>query len=352
MIRAVIYARFSCDNQRDESIEGQLRECKAFAKEKEAEIIDEYIDKAVSAKTDNRPSFQKMIADSYKHLFDVIIVWKLDRFARNRGDSAKYKSILRKNGVRVVSATEAISQGAEGIILESVLEGMAEYYSADLAQKVSRGMTDNVLEGKWNGSKMPLGYKLGEDQKLVIDEGEAPLVRRIFELYTTTNLTANAIALKLRQEGALSSTGTPLPHSTVGWILRNRKYLGEYRFNETINKHAWPAIIDEATFNRAQEKLDANKHRSARFKADDDYSLTGKLYCGKCGCFMTAESSNKAKDRIYRYYKCQNVKRRHTCDKAPIRKEGIETLVINTTQVFLRQNSEMDDLVEKVFDYQ
>ena len=140
----VIYARYSSDNQREESIEGQIRENTAFAEKNGIVIVGHYIDRAVSAKTDNRPEFQRMICDSAKKTFDVVIVWKLDRFSRNRYDSAKYKAALKKNNVRVVSATEAISEGAEGIILESVLEGMAEYYSADLAEKVTRGLTENA----------------------------------------------------------------------------------------------------------------------------------------------------------------------------------------------------------------
>ena len=145
-MKAVIYARYSCDHQREESIEGQLRECRAFADKKGITVLDVYIDRAMSAKTDNRPQFQKMIKDSGKGLFDAIIVWKLDRFARNRYDSAHYKAQLRKNGVKVVSATEVISEGAEGIILESVLEGFAEYYSAELSEKVIRGMKENAYK--------------------------------------------------------------------------------------------------------------------------------------------------------------------------------------------------------------
>lgn len=132
----VIYARYSSDNQREESIEGQLRECKEFAEKNDIAILGTYIDRALSAKTDNRPDFQRMIKDSDKNMFDVVLVWKLDRFARNRYDSAHYKSILKRNGVNVVSATEIISQGAEGILLESLLEGYAEYYSAELSEKV------------------------------------------------------------------------------------------------------------------------------------------------------------------------------------------------------------------------
>ena len=117
----VIYARYSSDNQREESIEGQLRECKEFAEKNDITILVTYIDRALSAKTDNRPDFQRMIKDSEKNMFDVVLVWKLDRFARNRYDSAHYKSILKRNGVKVISATEIISQGAEGILLESLL---------------------------------------------------------------------------------------------------------------------------------------------------------------------------------------------------------------------------------------
>ena len=131
----IIYARYSSDNQREESIDGQIRECKEFAEKNDIRIIDTYIDRALSAKTDNRPSFQQMIKDSSKGLFDVIIVWKLDRFARNRYDSAHYKNILKKNGVKVISATEAISSGADGVLLESMLEGYASIILPNLQKK-------------------------------------------------------------------------------------------------------------------------------------------------------------------------------------------------------------------------
>ena len=135
-MNSVIYARYSSDNQREESIDGQLRECKAFAEKNDIQIVGTYIDRAFSARTDNRPDFQKMIKDSVSKKFDVIIVWKLDRFARDRYDSAHYKALLRKNGVKVVSATEKISDGSEGILMEAVLEGMAEYYSAEFPKRL------------------------------------------------------------------------------------------------------------------------------------------------------------------------------------------------------------------------
>ena len=173
-MNGVIYARYSSENQREESIEGQIRECKAFAERNDIKIVGEYIDRAKSATT---ADFQRMIDDSSKNGFDVV-VWKLDRFARNRYDSSHYKDQLRKNGVKVISATEAISEGAEGVLLESVLEGMAEYYSKELAEKTLRGMTDNALQCKSNGGLLPIGYTTDSELHYQIDPKCRPLLSR------------------------------------------------------------------------------------------------------------------------------------------------------------------------------
>ena len=146
-MNVVIYARYSSHSQTDQSIEGQLQTCYDYARANGHIVIGEYIDRAQSGTTDSRAEFQRMIADSDKHTFEGVLVYQLDRFARNRYDSARYKTKRKKNGVKLMSATEIISDGPEGIILESVLEGYAEYYSADLSVKVVRGMTENALKG-------------------------------------------------------------------------------------------------------------------------------------------------------------------------------------------------------------
>jgi len=179
----IIYARYSDNNQREESIEGQLRECRAYAEKNGITVLTTYIDRAFSAKTDNRPEFQRMIKDSAKHLFDVVIVWKLDRFARNRYDSAHYKAALRKNGVKVLSATEPISEDSTGILLESLLEGYAEFYSAELSEKVIRGMTENALKCQYNGGAIPLGYTVDEQKRFQVDPLTAPFVVEAFQMY-------------------------------------------------------------------------------------------------------------------------------------------------------------------------
>lgn len=283
-MQGVIYARYSSDNQREESIEGQLRECKAFAESNDIRIVDTYIDRALSAKTDNRPSFQKMIKDSAKHLFDVVIVWKLDRFARNRFDSAHNKAILRKNGVKVISATERISEGSEGILLESMLEGMAEYYSAELSEKVIRGMTENALKCKHNGGSLPIGYTVDADRRFQIEPLGAGLVKEMFTKYADGS-TIQEIVIIMNDRNVKSGRGGKISINIVNDMLRNRRYIGEFKYRNVVMPDGIPAIVSEELFNRVQERLAKNKKAPARYKAEDRYLLTTKLFCGKCGKF-------------------------------------------------------------------
>lgn len=161
-MNVVIYARYSSHNQNDQSIEGQIAECEKFCKRNNYNVVATYIDRAKSGTKDNRDQFQQMIKDSEKHGFNGIVVYQLDRFARNRYDSAINKSKLKKNNVRVMSARENINDDASGILMESVLEGMAEYFSAELGQKVKRGMKINADNCYYNGGTIPLGFKVIE----------------------------------------------------------------------------------------------------------------------------------------------------------------------------------------------
>ncbi len=326
-MRGVIYARYSSDNQREESIEGQIRENTAFAEKHGIEIVDTYIDRAFSAKTGNRPEFQRMIKESSKKHFDVVIVWKLDRFSRNRFDSAKYKALLRMSGVKVVSATESISEGAEGIILESVLEGMAEYYSADLAEKVTRGMTENALKCMYNGGVCPLGYRIDENQHYVIDPAKAPLVLELFQRYAGGE-SITEILEDLNARGIRTNKGNRFNKSSLARMFANRKYIGEYRFKDVVVPNAIPAIITKELFDRVQVRMEKNKHATSKSKAPDTYLLTTKLYCGTCRSMMVGDSANKPNGVIYRYYKCAAAKR-HECNRKAIRKEYIEEQVLN-----------------------
>ena len=350
-MNAVIYARYSSDNQREESIEGQLRECKAFAEKNNMIVLRSYIDRALSAKTDNRPEFQRMIKDSSKELFDVIIVWKLDRFARNRYDSAHYKAMLRKNGVKVVSATEVISEGAEGIILESVLEGYAEYYSAELSEKVIRGMTENALKCKYNGGAVPMGYVIDSEQHFKIDPLTAPVILDIFQRYAD-GATMQQLVNLLNSKGLKSSRGGKITLNIINHILKNRRYIGEYTYRDVVNPCGIPAIVPKELFDRVQEKIAKNRKAPARHKAEDDYLLTTKLFCGKCGSYMVGESGTSHTGRVHRYYRCVNTKRKRLCDQKTVKKDLIEGLVIDYTVKTIFDDSVISKIADTVAEIQ
>lgn len=348
-MRAVIYARFSSEKQNEASIEGQLRECLDYAKYNGIEVIGEYIDRAVSAKTDNRPDFQRMIKDSYKNAFDTVLVWKLDRFARNRYDSAYYKNILKKNGVRVISAKESISQGADGILLESILEGYAEYYSAELSEKVRRGMTENALKARSNGVRAPFGYYVDENDQYQIDESKAPIVKEIFTLYADGKKITEIV--EIMKARGVQNRGYTMNYNAIFRILTNRKYIGEYKFGDVVIPNGMPAIVDEDIFNKIQARMKRNKKAPAMHRSEDDYLLTTLLFCGKCGALMTGEIGTSKTARQYRYYKCNRAKKKQ-CDKKTVRKEWLEELVIATIMELITEDDVIEELADRIFDLQ
>ena len=351
-MKAVIYARYSSDNQREESIEGQIRECTAFAEKNDITVLKHYIDRAYSARTDHRPAFQEMIKDSDKHLFDMVIVWKLDRFSRDRYDSARYKVLLKKNNVRVVSATEVISSGADGILLESVLEGFAEYYSADLAEKVTRGMTENALKCKFNGGSMPIGYVIDEEQHFQIDPLTAPFVLEAFKRYIE-GATMKELIDFFNEKGIKNKSGGDINYNSIQRMLNNRRYIGEYAFRDIVVPDGIPAIVPKELFDRVQAKLAKNKKSPARHKAEEDYLLTTKLFCGCCGAYMCGESGKGRSDEVHRHYKCVSIKKRRTiCNKKSVRKDWIEDIVVNATMKMLMSDTTIDAIVSALMTLQ
>ena len=350
---AVIYARYSSDSQREASIEGQLRDCKDYAEKNGITVVGTYIDRAYSAKTDDRPEFQHMIKDSAKKIFDVVLVWKLDRFARNRYDAVNYKHQLEKNGVHLVSAMEPISQGPEGIMVESMLIGMAEYYSAELALKVARGERENALQCKYNGGVVPLGFTIGKEDRLYhIDPETAPIVQEIFTRYADGE-PAEKIAASLNERGLRTRTGKPFVKNSFFQIFRNRRYIGEYRYKDIVTPGGIPAIIDQDLFDRVQQRFEQNKIAHGRpAKEDVSYLLTTKLFCGKCGALMFGESGTSATGRTYYYYKCATAKRRKGCNKKTVQKEWLENLVVQETMKLIHDDAVIERIVQLVMDFQ
>lgn len=300
--RAALYARFSTEMQRMESIDAQLRAMRNYCKKNGWEIAEEYIDEAVSATTDRRPAFQRMIADSGKKQFEIVLVHKLDRFSRSRYDSANYKYLLRKNGVRLCSVLEHLDDSPESVILEGLLESMAEYYSLNLARSVLSGMKENALQCRSNGGIPPLGYDVDDHGHLIVNEYEAIAVRIIYEMYNN-GYSTRQIASFLNAEGFRTKFGNLFTHMAFFEILQNEKYTGVFVYNTIRSKDrnrrrkkqqkpeneiirvegGCPAIITKEVFERAQAVRKQNQKNAGKFNGKLFYLCSGIIICGCCG---------------------------------------------------------------------
>lgn len=347
-IPAVIYARYSSSGQREESIEGQLRECHEFAQRNGLNVVGEYIDKALTGRTDKRPDFQRMLRDSEKGIFQAVICWKMDRFARNRYDSAIYKAKLKKNGVRIFYAKEAIPDGPEGIILEAVMEGYAEYYSENLSQNVKRGFYDSALELKTLGQRV-LGLRKSPDDHFEIDPNTAPIIRRIFEEYADGKA-AKDIYTRLNDEGYRTSRGGKFNKNSIRRILENEKYIGVYEYRDIRVENGIPAIIDKKLFERCQVMVQKHK-RAPAAQRQTNFLLTTKLFCGLCGEPMTGDGGTGRSGRVYNYYIC-NGRRAHKCQKERVSKDWIENLVISELLKLIHSDEFVTEVADKCMEYQ
>ncbi len=341
----VIYARFSSHSQNEQSIEGQLNTCYEFAKKNGYTIIAEYIDRALSGTTDNRPQFQKMIEDSSKKHFQYVLVYQLDRFARNRYDSATYKARLKKNGVRVLSARENISDDASGILVEGLLESMAEYYSAELSQKIRRGMEINASKCLRTGGGVALGYKIDENKRFVIDEDSVSVVISIFEMYASGK-TVTEITTHLNSRGLKTSKGADFNKNSLRKMLQNRRYLGIYTYRDTEIPDGMPRIISDELFYKVQEVMSKNRKAPARAKAKEEYILTTKLFCGYCKEMMRGYGGTGKLGKAYYYYACNGMIKK-LCKKKIARKQEIEDYVVTECRKLLT-NENIDKIAHEV----
>lgn len=344
---AVIYARYSSDKQSEQSIEGQLRVCNEYAQKCGFRVIGEYIDRALTGRYDDRPEFQKMIDDAEKRQFQYIIVYKLDRFARNRYDSAVYKHKLKKYNIRVISATENIGDNPESILLEALLEASAEYFSVDLSQKVKRGMNESALKANSCGGTIPLGYRI-ENKKLVADEKYVPIVQYIFNSYAN-GMSKKDIAKSLNEKGYRNSRGNPFRPNSFDNILSNKKYIGIYTYDEVEVENGCPAIIDKNMFEKCQNKLKTTKRMPAKAKAKIEYLLTGKLFCGMCGSHMVGESGYSSNNKnIYTYYACSKKKKERACVKKNEKKDFLEWYVVEQTMQYILSPHRLEFVADRV----
>ncbi len=329
-------------NKQNSQYNGQLKVCYEYAKRNDYNIIAEYIDRATTGTNADREQFQKMIKDSEKKAFQGVLVYQFDRFARNRYDSATYKNKLKKNGVRVISARENITDDASGILMESVLEGMAEYYSVELSQKVKRGMAINGEKCLYNGGYIEIGLKVDkESRKYQIDEETAPIVRKMFEMYRGGNTIVQIMQY-------LKSIGITYTKGRIRNVLENKKYIGTYTYKGKETPNVIPPIIDNELFEDVQKILTKNKKSRSRLKTKTEYILTTKLFCGHCKDMMVGISGTSRNGKVHNYYSCNN-SRRKRCNKQNVTKEYIENIVVEKTRNILT-DEHINEIANKIYE--
>lgn len=324
---AVAYARYSSAGQRDVSIEQQLADIRAFAKREGYTLVHEYADHARSGfkNTSARTAFQTMMSAAESGTFDTLIVWKVDRFGRNREESAVFKGRLRRFGVRVLYAMEPIPEGSAGVLLEGMLEATAEWYSRQLSENVTRGMTDNAHRCLYNGTRI-LGYSRGPDGRYALNLEEAATVRHIFDLYTS-GLSAARICRQLNDRGLKTSRGCSWKPESLLRVISNERYTGVYIWGDIRVPGGMPAIIEPSVFEEAQRM----KKKTARHVEQGavDYLLTSKAFCGHCGAAMIGDSGTSKDGTRHYYYSCQARKARKGCSKKSLQKDYLESRVID-----------------------
>lgn len=366
--RAVIYARYSSDNQRDESIDAQVRASREYADKHNLTITKEYVDKAKSATTDKRPEFQNMISDSSKDLFDIVIVHKLDRFSRDKYDSANYKRKLKANGIQLISVTENLDGSPESIILESVIEGMGQYYSANLAREVMKGLKETAYQCKHTGGTPPLGYDIALDKTYIINQNEAETVRQIFDMYINGH-SYSQIIRQMTAKGYRTKINQQFRRNSLYSILSNEKYSGVYIYNKSSkkdpfgkrNSHSYkdeseiikiedgmPAIIPKETFQKTQEMMNKRKISPAANKAKELYLLSGLIFCGECNKPMQGNRRKSNNKPLYCSYRCSRRDEETQCENQEIRKEYIEEYVLSELEKNILNDKAIPILVEKI----
>lgn len=345
MKTAVIYARYSSERQTEQSIEGQLSVCHKYAEENDILIVDTYIDRAMTGTNDLRDAFQQMMRDSSKQAWDYVLVYKLDRFSRDKYEATIHKHTLKEHGIKLVSAMENIPETPEGIILESLLEGMNQYFSMELSQKVKRGMNESRKKGNFTGGSILFGYKV-INKKLVVDEDQAAVVRYIFEQYAN-NVYVKDIMAELNERGILNR-GKPFARNTVYNLLKNEKYAGIYRHGDEVFTNIYPRIVPDNVFSIVRNKLEEMHY--GKHDSEAVYLLKGKLICGYCGNSIASESGTTKAGVIKRYYKCSNRKIRRACNKSVIRKEVLEKVVVDTTLKVLNNPDLIANVADKLLE--
>jgi len=351
MKNAIIYARYSSERQTEQSIEGQLRVCNEYAERNGLRIVETYIDRATTGTNDNRPAFQKMLKDSDGNAsWEIVLVYAIDRFGRNAIEVAVNKQRLKKNHKTLISATQRTSdnidgsRNLDGILLENVYIGLAEYYSAELSQKVSRGLQENRNKGLFTGGRIPYGYNI-VDKKVTVNDEQASVVLEMFNMYANGAMAKDIIAV-LEERGLSHNGRTFLPNAIYN-ILHNEKYIGRYTIHGKVYTNTYPPIVPLDLYEQVQRRIEHN--RIGQVSRETVFLLKGKVFCGYCGKSMNGESGTSHTGKIMYYYKCVNKKRNtNNCKKRTVGKDYLEQLVLDIAMDLFTSKVNLDIICDEI----
>lgn len=370
-IPAVAYMRYSSNNQDEESIKYQRSAIMTYAFTRGYHIATEYIDEARTGTNDRRAEFQRLLGDARnKPTWSKILVYDLSRFSRNNNDATKYLAELEDLDIEVVSVTQTFDDSNEGLLSRGITNLLNEYYSRNLSKHTHSGLQQKAKDAKHCGGKAPLGYNVGTEEKLVINEEEAELVKLIFDLYEA-NYSYNKMARELNNRGYKTKTGQAFTKNSFSSILTQRKYIGTYTWNKarkktnkgTRNSHKYkpdseqiiiydaiPAIIGKEQFDRVQAMIASRKNGTSASKSRRYYLLSGigKLKCAECGAYLVG-TARRSHGIEYIYYSCPNHKR-HTCSVKEIRADYLNEFVVRAVVKDIYNREDLADIFNSIDD--
>ena len=348
---AVIYARYSSHSQNDASIEQQVAKCEEYAARVGLTIIHTYPDRAMTGRNDRRPEFQKMMKDAAKGKFQCVVAWKSNRMGRNMLEAMVNDAKLMDHGVRCLYVEEDFGDNAAGRFALRNMMNVNQFYSENMAEDITRGLHDAASQGKVIGS-IPLGYKKGEDGCYAIDTPMAEVVREIFNRIAGGESLA-AIADDLNSRHITTAHGKPWGKNSFHSITKNEKYIGIYSYSSDIrNDGGVPSIVDEATFRKVQTIMGRRKEVAGRRNANEDYILTGKLFCGLCGSPMTGISGTGKSGAMHFYYICRRRRIDHNCTKENVRKDIIERTIARILKNIVLRDEVIEWMADAVMRFQ
>ncbi len=346
----VIYARYSSHAQKDASIEQQVNEASAYAKELGIQIREIYADRAISGKTDRRPEFQRMMHDAEAGKFAYVVAWKSNRMGRNMLQAMVNEAQLQELGIRVLYTEEDFDDTAAGRFALRSMMNVNQFYSENMAEDIKRGLYDNAENCKVTNGALPYGYKRDENLQYILDPAKAEIVREIFHRVAHGD-TLTDIGRDLNQRGLRTSRGNPWGKGSFHRLLANERYRGIYIYGDVRVEGGIPRIVSDELFYKVQEVLKM-KHSPAAKRRAGDYLLTGKLFCGDCKSPMIGLSGTGKGGGVHYYYVCRKKRAERSCSKANVRRDQIEFAVANAISNYALQDDVIAWIADSTLAYQ